>query len=271
MRHLEIKVKTEALYQKYDENLRNWLISNTLKRDLFLKLGGLSSLLKIIGKNILHLLCLSEISDSIYEQSYPFQKEFFHKFFTKIKKIREQTKSTVSLIMGNNDLFELREEVFKAEGEGIIINATNKLVRLSEETEMLGISYIQNSTGNGAWKKAADEIEREIKALMEKRCPARKLIINSHIPPANTGLGDAILSGMEVSDLGSSAINQAILKHNPILSLHGHVHEAYLLSGTIRAKIYDTYAYNPGASEYQNRFLLGDLENPGDADLVTIK
>jgi Icc-related predicted phosphoesterase len=79
-------------------------------------------------------------------------------------------------------------------------------------------------------------------------------VFNLHVPPYGSGLDrcpklDASVdpprpvSGVEIA-AGSTAVADALSRHEPMLSLHGHIHE----SAGIR-EIGRTIAINPG-SEY---------------------
>jgi Icc-related predicted phosphoesterase len=61
------------------------------------------------------------------------------------------------------------------------------------------------------------------------------------------------MGGIEPAAVGSTAVREAIERHQPVLSLHGHVHES---RGT--AKIGRTLAINPG-SEYNQGLLRGAI------------
>jgi Icc-related predicted phosphoesterase len=45
---------------------------------------------------------------------------------------------------------------------------------------------------------------------------------------------------------GSRAVRESIEKHQPMLSLHGHIHESPSVTGTIRDQLGSTLAINPG-------------------------
>jgi Icc-related predicted phosphoesterase len=89
-------------------------------------------------------------------------------------------------------------------------------------------------------------------------------VFNLHVPPHDSriDLGPALdednrprlgMGGIEPAAVGSTAVREAIERHQPVLSLHGHVHES---RGT--AKIGRTLAINPG-SEYNQGLLRGAI------------
>jgi Icc-related predicted phosphoesterase len=92
--------------------------------------------------------------------------------------------------------------------------------------------------------------------------PFTNTIFNLHCPPFNTKLDQAIKidaklvpimgpSGPLVSSVGSSSVFAAIKNYQPVLSLHGHIHES-----PGHCRIGETHCYNPG-SEYSEGRLNG--------------
>jgi Icc-related predicted phosphoesterase len=63
-----------------------------------------------------------------------------------------------------------------------------------------------------------------------------------HMPPANLGL-DHCMNGDKV---GSRAIHEFIKKKQPLLTLHGHIHESPDVSGKWQAKLGETLCIQPG-------------------------
>jgi Icc-related predicted phosphoesterase len=69
-----------------------------------------------------------------------------------------------------------------------------------------------------------------------------RAILVCHAPPAKTGLG-VISDG---TDVGSVALSKWIQKHQPLLTLHGHIHESPKVTGEHTAKLGRTIAHQPG-------------------------
>jgi uncharacterized protein len=87
------------------------------------------------------------------------------------------------------------------------------------------------------------------------------VIFNFHVPPHETPIDQAALldrpvmkGGMPViAGAGSTAVRDALAKYQPMLSLHGHIHES-----RGEARIGRTLAINPG-SEYSEGVLRGAI------------
>jgi Icc-related predicted phosphoesterase len=118
------------------------------------------------------------------------------------------------------------------------------------------------------WHCPRDVPEEELAAMLEALCARvrnmRSCVFNLHCPPYDTILdvapmldetlrpvtvGGAILE----TNVGSTAVLDAIQKYQPLIGLHGHIHES---RGD--TKIGRTVCINPG-SEYSQGILRGAL------------
>ena len=88
-------------------------------------------------------------------------------------------------------------------------------------------------------------IEDELEALPEPRDPDKAIYV-MHMPPARVGL-DVCQSGDEV---GSLAVCRFIEKKQPLLTLHGHIHESPSRSGKWKAEMGKTICVQPGQASY---------------------
>jgi uncharacterized protein len=102
-------------------------------------------------------------------------------------------------------------------------------------------------------------LERFERMLAELTAPPERTIFSLHCPPHATGLDDApqLTAEMDLKDagrstvpVGSTAVREVIERHQPALSLHGHIHEA---RGTTR--LGRTLCINPGSSYEQGQLL----------------
>jgi Icc-related predicted phosphoesterase len=107
--------------------------------------------------------------------------------------------------------------------------------------------------------------------MVSKVHDMRNCIFNLHVPPYDCGLDTCpkldenlkpVYAGSEIMTIssGSKAVRNAIEKHQPVLGLHGHIHES---RGFV--KIGRTLCLNPG-SEYTEGMLRGvvvDLDEKG--------
>ena len=87
--------------------------------------------------------------------------------------------------------------------------------------------------------------------------PAGPWIFVAHCPPQATKL-DRYLGNQA---WGSKAVRMAIETHQPLLSLHGHIHESPGVTGTIQDKIGSTVSVNPGQTRNEFSFATIQLDN----------
>ncbi|MGQ9642034.1 MAG: metallophosphoesterase family protein [Candidatus Bathycorpusculaceae bacterium] len=146
-----------------------------------------------------------------------------------------------------------------------IINPNEKIVNLGNSTEMISLGN-SNIT---PWNCPRDIPEEELLAKIEKLASLLKnpetSIFNIHVPPYGSGIDLApeldeelrpkLEPGGKVKmvPVGSRAVSSAIIKYQPVLGLHGHIHESKGFT-----KIGRTLCLNPG-SEYQEGILRGAL------------
>jgi Icc-related predicted phosphoesterase len=130
-----------------------------------------------------------------------------------------------------------------------------------------GFSMISTGWSNPTpWKTHREDSEEELGARIEKMAAkvpeAARAIFNLHCPPYKSGLDEApaidadlrlLHGGRALRPVGSTAVRAAIEKYQPLLSLHGHIHES---KGAI--KIGKTLSINPG-SAYEEGMLMGAI------------
>jgi hypothetical protein len=148
----------------------------------------------------------------------------------------------------NDDMFEI---------DPIIASA--KLVELGEANTIAldGISLVSTGWANPTpWNTfrelPEDELRARIDELVANVADPRRAIFNFHAPPYGSNLDNApkldadlkyVSGGQALIPVGSRAVRDAINAYNPVLSLHGHIHE-----GRGAVKIGRTLAVNPGST-----------------------
>jgi Icc-related predicted phosphoesterase len=92
-----------------------------------------------------------------------------------------------------------------------------------------------------------------------------------HAPPYKTKLDRAALDGQQVDHVpldvhvGSIAIQRFIKARQPLLTLHGHVHESARLTGEWRELIGSTHAFTAAHDGPELALVRFDLEDPASA------
>jgi Icc-related predicted phosphoesterase len=157
---------------------------------------------------------------------------------------------------GNDDEMEVDDVVRRAE-----------LVELGEGrmVEIEGFSMISTGWSNPTpWKTHREDSEEQllerIEAMASHVADSSRAIFNLHCPPYKSGLDEApaidadlklMHGGRALRPVGSTAVREVIERHQPLLSLHGHIHES---KGAV--KIGKTLSINPG-SAYEEGMLMG--------------
>jgi uncharacterized protein len=148
---------------------------------------------------------------------------------------------------GNDDEFAV-DDVIRA--SDFVDAAENRVVRIGPH-EMLSVGWSNHTPWNTPRECTEEELEVRIDALAEQIEDMDKAIFNIHVPPFGTGLDDApeldenlkpVQGGKVMKPVGSTAVRDAILKHQPLLALHGHIHESRGIQ-----KLGRTMCINPGS------------------------
>ena len=135
--------------------------------------------------------------------------------------------------------------------------------------DLEGFSMISSGWSNPTpWNTHREETEEKlserIDAMAKDVRDPSKAIFNLHCPPFKSGLDEApaidadlrlLHGGRALRPVGSTAVREAIERYQPLLSLHGHIHES---KGAV--KIGKTLSINPG-SAYEEGMLMAAIIN----------
>ena len=186
-----------------------------------------------------------------------------------IKQIDLKTTSIV-ISPGNDDIFEINTLIENYRDKGIYSGLINPIE--IGEFRIITLDY-SNPT---PWQTERELNEKQLEILINSKVREiksfKKTIFNFHCPPYKTKLDIApeidknlrfVVNpgGINKTHIGSKAVLNSILKYQPVLSLHGHVHESPGFD-----YIGNTLALNPG-SEYEKGILnayIIELENDGN-------
>jgi Icc-related predicted phosphoesterase len=144
-----------------------------------------------------------------------------------------------------------------------------EIVEVAPGHEMLCTGYT-NVTPWATPREYPEEVIRDrVDAIAQRLRRPETAIFNIHVPPHSSRLDTAPLVGQGLKiktslgqqltgPVGSTAVRAAIEKYQPLLSLHGHIHES---SGAV--KLGRTLSINPG-SDYGDGVLRGALVTIGN-------
>jgi Icc-related predicted phosphoesterase len=163
---------------------------------------------------------------------------------------------------GNDDPPEVESLLRSSESESLI-GCGGGVVKIDEYHEMISLGYSNPTPWKTPRECSEQELRDRIETLTSQVENMGNCIFNFHCPPKDSGLD--VVPRLDTSvyppkpiptetmSAGSEAVREAIEKHQPLLGLHGHIHES---KGS--TEIGRTLCINPG-SEYNEAILLGTL------------
>ncbi len=159
---------------------------------------------------------------------------------------------------GNDDEMEVDDVIRRSDlvelGEG-------RMVEIDGIT-MISTGWSNHTPWNTHREETEEKLAERIEAMASQVRDSSKAIFNLHCPPYKSGLDDApaidadlklLHGGRALRPVGSTAVREAIERHQPLISLHGHIHES---KGAVR--LGKTLSINPGSS-YEEGVLMGAI------------
>lgn len=206
-----------------------------------------------------------------------FVRETFRPFASQLK---EMGVSLIGVILGNDDFAGTLPEFQTLEKQGLLSLLKDAPVFLNSELVVLGYPFVPptpfllkdfekkdrnvdtyfpqrrifiteeneiREMDEKTFFEARSSIEQDLDSWKMPPSPC-KIICVMHSPPFGTFL-DRLFDGQSA---GSRAILKFITKTQPLLTLHGHIHESPQITGKYFQKIGNTLSINPG--QMPNRF-----------------
>lgn len=184
------------------------------------------------------------------------------------------TKCYISV--GNDDDFVVDEVLSATQSQNIIF--CEEKIEMIDGHEMISLGTSNRTPWNSPREADEDVLQKKLEAMTGKLQKPEKAIFSVHVPPIDSGIDAApkidkdfkpvVAGGHPVMiAAGSSAVRESIAKYQPLVGLHGHIHES---RGTY--KLGKTVCINPG-SEYGQGILRGaivDLEENKLSDYLLV-
>jgi uncharacterized protein len=161
---------------------------------------------------------------------------------------------------GNDDPYEIDQALGQSD---CVKNVDQTLVMLDEDHEMISIGAANQTPWHCPRDLPEEELTRRIEGVAGKLKNPSSAVFNLHVPPYDTNLDVAaeldanltpklsLTGGFKMVPVGSTAVRAAIEKYQPLVGLHGHIHESRSAQ-----KLGRTMCINPG-SEYGEGVLRG--------------
>jgi Icc-related predicted phosphoesterase len=168
---------------------------------------------------------------------------------------------------GNDDKFSIDETIKK---DPRVIFGEEEVIRLDDEHEVLCMGWSNPTPFDSPRECSEEELEQKLEAVVAKVENIKTCVFCIHVPPYDSQLDIAPLTDKNLKvvtkgghpqmvPVGSKAVRKIIEKYQPLLGLHGHIHES---PGFVH--IGKTECLNPG-SEYGEGVFKGYLvEIEGD-------
>jgi Icc-related predicted phosphoesterase len=165
------------------------------------------------------------------------------------------------LMLGNDDPAELGE-LLAAAPWGTV--AEGQVVWLDDTHEMISWGFSNITPWKSHREQTEEDLEVAYESMAARLAAPTRAVVNFHVPPHGTQLDEAPvidadlriqaqLGQVKFAPVGSTAVRGFLERHQPLLGLHGHIHE----SSGIR-RVGRTIAINPG-SDYSTGALNGAL------------
>lgn len=164
---------------------------------------------------------------------------------------------------GNDDMDEV-DEIIRSSRRVVLVEG--QVTSLDSRHEMVASGWSNRTPWDTHREEDENQLEVRYEAMMSKLKDPRNAVFNIHVPPYKSGLDEApeldkdlrpVLAGQSLKPVGSTALRKVIEKYQPLLSLHGHIHE-----GRGSTRIGKTLCINPG-SMYEQGTLLGAIVKLG--------
>jgi len=162
---------------------------------------------------------------------------------------------------GNDDHWEIDDVIREADA---VEFAEGRCIELEDGVQVVTTGYSNETPWKTPREFPEKELSRHLETMFQSVTDPQRLILVAHPPPRGTDLDQApAIDGdfriqMEVgtpkmTSVGSSAVHEFIDEHQPMLGLHGHVHESKAI-----IRLGRTVCINPG-SEYTDGVLCAAL------------
>lgn len=145
------------------------------------------------------------------------------------------SKTQVIISPGNDDIQQIDDLLFSFESQGILTGIKSPVI--IDNFDIITLDYSNITPWNTERELSEKMLGKLINEKIKKIRNVENCIFNFHCPPINTKLDlapeidknlkyDIKPGGLNFIHTGSSAVYNSILKYQPLLSLHGHIHES---------------------------------------------
>jgi Icc-related predicted phosphoesterase len=233
------------------------------------------------------------------EAGRDFLPDFFARGFEVLRKRLGRDYPAVFLILGNDDLRSEEPALLEYEGDGLWRYAHGRRLELEGQpvlgyacvpptpfhlkdwerydvSRFVDLGCVSPEEGRRSVEVPPGEvrhgtIEKDLVALAEG-VEMERAILLFHTPPYRSKLDRAALDGKKIDHVeldvhvGSIAVRRFIETRQPLLTLHGHIHESARLTGCWRDRIGRTELFSAAHDGPELALVRFDPREPGGAE-----
>jgi Icc-related predicted phosphoesterase len=163
---------------------------------------------------------------------------------------------------GNDDAPAVLSVLDELDG-GPVVACEGRVVQVDDEHTMITVGLSTPTPWDTAREASEEEIARTIESSLSGVPDVARCVFNLHVPPKDTALDRCLKVEVVPGELprpvreagrfvttsgGSTAVREAIVERQPLVGLHGHIHES-----PGRIKLGRTLCFNPGSEYAQGR------------------
>jgi Icc-related predicted phosphoesterase len=191
------------------------------------------------------------------------------------ERVPEKCKIIVS--PGNDDKLSI-DSIIRAEADTVpnLIFGEEEVVALDEQHEVLCFGWSNPTPFDSPRECEEEELEAKLEAVVAKVKDLKNAVFCIHVPPYSSLIDEAPMVDEDLNvvlstgrprmiPVGSLAVRRVIEKYQPLLGLHGHIHESPGFS-----RIGRTQCLNPG-SEYAEGILKGYLVEVNGSKITQLR
>ena len=160
---------------------------------------------------------------------------------------------------GNDDVFEIDAVISASK---LVRSVEGQVVELDEQHEMISSGWSNPTPWDTHREEPEEALLLRLESVIGKAKNPSNAVFNFHAPPYGSGLDEApeltkdlrpAYAGRSLVSVGSKSVLAVLDKYQPLLGLHGHIHE-----GKGARKYKKTLCINPG-SMYEQGMLHGAI------------
>ena len=160
---------------------------------------------------------------------------------------------------GNDDVFEIDSVISASK---LVRSVEGQVIELDEQHEMISSGWSNPTPWDTHREEPEEALLSRLESVIGKAKNPSNAVFNFHAPPYGSGLDEApeltkdlrpAYAGRSLVSVGSKSVLAVLDKYQPLLGLHGHIHE-----GKGARKYKKTLCINPG-SMYEQGMLHGAI------------